>query len=163
MFQVFNPIFTFSPKMMMNSCVFSAKLSDLADDSLLPEYFSMITAETAIESTTQSSKTTSSCNIPVDSANTGRFATESLTICGFAMGKSSGLLSWVVKAVWGRIVSSQAIFEIWRMIFSLFSAFLQDIIVLSKVIIPKISSPVQSSSVDNASSGVCKNVPRSTT
>lgn len=105
---------------MMNSCVFAAKLSDFADTSLLAEYSSLLKGENVGSTSCSSAEYTQSAVF------------ESLTICGYVVGKSSGLLSWVVRTAWARIVKSRAIFEIWRLVFALFSALLEDIIKLAK-------------------------------
>jgi hypothetical protein len=62
----------------------------------------------------------------------------SVFICGHARCKSRSLLTWVVHLIWTKVVESNAIFEIWRLIFVLFSALLADVLKLAKKIPPDV-------------------------
>ena len=142
--------------LIMSTCTFKIKLSDGCHEKLKNEYSTVIkegvkqpekdkTSENAkMEEITSDTKdeqmpTSSSglCTSPSSSAVSLRVrqkGTQSIILCGFAKGRAKSMLSWVVSLIWAKVVASGAIFEIWLLVFNLFSGMLLDLVELSKTI-----------------------------
>ena len=116
--------------LIMKTCIFSVKLSDNKHVELQNQYSRLMRGFTGdVVGGTEEVKDTRT--ILKDDGILAN-GTETLIVCGHAVGKANSLLSWIVNLIWTKVISSGAIFEIWRLVKSLFSGLLLDVVELAK-------------------------------
>lgn len=141
-------LFPSTVKQLMDSCSLVMRLGDVEGvPGILQEFSALFTAtdnevgkegdEKEVADADKEDRLASACK-SASLSSSSRSDHPSVFICGHARCKSRSLLTWVVHLIWTKVVESNAIFEIWRLIFVLFSALLADVLQLAKKISPKV-------------------------
>jgi len=128
-------LFPTSMKLLMDTCSITMRLGDFEGvPEMLSTYSSLFAGSEKSDDAASKEGTGEEC---ASSSSKGTSATRDLPsvfVCCHARCKARSVLTWIAHLIWTKLVESNAIFEIWKLVFTLFSALLTDVLQLAKKI-----------------------------